>query len=89
MSLIVIVLDNTILNVALPTWRIKSEGGLGAPVSELRIVDSYVTVFADSFRTPEAWATASAATRRWSVGSGGIPGVRARQFRERLIATAR
>src|SRR5258706_13067045 len=47
-SLIVIVLDNTILNVALPTLaKIKSEGGLGASVSELQwIVDSYVIVFA-------------------------------------------
>jgi EmrB/QacA subfamily drug resistance transporter len=47
-SLIVIVLDNTILNVALPTLaKIKSQGGLGASVSELQwIVDSYVIVFA-------------------------------------------
>jgi len=47
-SLIVIVLDNTILNVALPTLaKIKSEGGVGASVSELQwIVDSYVIVFA-------------------------------------------
>jgi len=47
-SLIVIVLDNTILNVALPTLgKLKSEGGLHASVSELQwIVDSYVIVFA-------------------------------------------
>src|SRR5882672_12149862 len=47
-SLIVIVLDNTILNVALPTLaKVKSKGGLGASVSELQwIVDSYVIVFA-------------------------------------------
>src|SRR4051794_23880382 len=47
-SLIVIVLDNTILNVALPTLaKIKKDGGLGASVSELEwIVDSYVIVFA-------------------------------------------
>jgi EmrB/QacA subfamily drug resistance transporter len=47
-SLIVIVLDNTILNVALPTLaKIKSQGGLGASASELQwIVDSYVIVFA-------------------------------------------
>ena len=47
-SLVVIVLDNTILNVALPTLaKIKSEGGLGASASQLQwIVDSYVLVFA-------------------------------------------
>src|SRR5258707_5210927 len=47
-SLIVIVLDNAIVNVALPTLaKIKSNGGLGASVSELQwIVDSYVIVFA-------------------------------------------
>jgi EmrB/QacA subfamily drug resistance transporter len=47
-SLIVIVLDNTILNVALPTLaKIKSKGGLGASESELQwIVDGYVIVFA-------------------------------------------
>jgi EmrB/QacA subfamily drug resistance transporter len=47
-SLIVIVLDNTILNVALPTLaKIKAKGGLGASNSELQwIVDSYVIVFA-------------------------------------------
>jgi EmrB/QacA subfamily drug resistance transporter len=47
-SLIVIVLDNTILNVAIPTLaRAKAEGGLGATTSQLQwIVDSYVIVFA-------------------------------------------
>jgi EmrB/QacA subfamily drug resistance transporter len=47
-SLIVIVLDNTILNVAIPTMaRPASEGGLGATTSQLQwIVDSYVIVFA-------------------------------------------
>jgi EmrB/QacA subfamily drug resistance transporter len=47
-SLVVIVLDNTILNVALPTLaRVKSQGGLGASASQLQwIVDSYVIVFA-------------------------------------------
>jgi EmrB/QacA subfamily drug resistance transporter len=47
-SLIVIVLDNTILNVALPTLaRPVEEGGLGATTSQLQwIVDSYVIVFA-------------------------------------------
>src|SRR5438477_629995 len=48
LSLVVIVLDNTILNVALPTLaKAKSDGGLGASASELQwIVDSYVIVFA-------------------------------------------
>ena len=47
-SLVVIVLDNTILNVALPTMaHPTSEGGLGATASQLQwIVDSYTLVFA-------------------------------------------
>src|SRR5438270_13820454 len=48
LSLVVIVRDNTILNVALPTLaKLKSAGGLGASASQLQwIVDSYVIVFA-------------------------------------------
>src|SRR6187397_2006127 len=47
-SLIVITLDNTILNVALPTLaRQASDGGLGATASQLQwIVDAYTLVFA-------------------------------------------
>lgn len=47
-SLIVITLDNTILNVAIPTLaRPKADGGLSASASELQwIVDAYVIVFA-------------------------------------------
>ena len=47
-SLIVIVLDNTILNVALPTMaHTTGEGGLGASGSQLQwIVDAYTIVFA-------------------------------------------
>jgi EmrB/QacA subfamily drug resistance transporter len=47
-SLIVITLDNTILNVAIPTLaRPTSQGGLGASASELQwIVDAYTLVFA-------------------------------------------
>jgi EmrB/QacA subfamily drug resistance transporter len=47
-SLIVIVLDNTILNVAIPTLaKPASKGGLGASASELQwIVDAYTIVFA-------------------------------------------
>ena len=47
-SLIVIVLDNTILNVALPTLaHPTSQGGLGATASQLQwIVDAYTLVFA-------------------------------------------
>jgi EmrB/QacA subfamily drug resistance transporter len=48
LSLLVIGLDNTILNVALPTLaRPTAAGGLGASGSELQwIVDAYVLVFA-------------------------------------------
>ncbi|MCU1354134.1 MAG: drug resistance transporter [Acidimicrobiales bacterium] len=47
-SLVVIVLDNTILNVALPRLSgTTAEGGLGATASQLQwIVDSYTIVFA-------------------------------------------
>src|SRR5687768_7765887 len=47
-SLIVITLDNTILNVALPTLNQPvADGGLGASASQLQwFVDSYVIVFA-------------------------------------------
>jgi EmrB/QacA subfamily drug resistance transporter len=47
-SLVVIVLDNTILNVALPTLaKPPARGGLGASASQLQwMVDSYTLVFA-------------------------------------------
>ena len=47
-SLIVITLDNTILNVAIPTLaHTKGQGGLGATASQLQwIVDAYTLVFA-------------------------------------------
>ena len=47
-SLLVIVLDNTILNVALPTLaRPTAKGGLGASASQLQwMVDAYTIVFA-------------------------------------------
>src|SRR5215212_9411948 len=48
LSLMVIGLDNTILNVALPTLaKPTALGGLGAAASDLQwIVDSYTIVFA-------------------------------------------
>src|SRR6478672_9685672 len=47
-SLIVITLDNTILNVAIPTLaHPESQGGLGATASQLQwMVDGYILVFA-------------------------------------------
>jgi EmrB/QacA subfamily drug resistance transporter len=47
-SLVVIVLDNTILNVAIPTLaHPQAQGGLGATASQLQwIVDAYTLVFA-------------------------------------------
>ncbi len=47
-SLLVIVLDNTILNVAIPTLaKPRPVGGIGATASQLQwIVDSYTVVFA-------------------------------------------
>src|SRR4051794_22080215 len=48
LSLMVIGLDNTVLNVALPTLaKPKAFGGVGASASELQwIVDAYTIVFA-------------------------------------------
>jgi EmrB/QacA subfamily drug resistance transporter len=48
LSLLIIVVDNSILNVAIPTLaRSKAAGGLGASTSELQwIVDAYTLVFA-------------------------------------------
>jgi MFS family permease len=48
LSLLIIVVDNSILNVALPTLaRPESQGGLDATNSQLQwIVDSYALVFA-------------------------------------------
>ncbi len=47
-SLLVIIVDNSILNVAVPTLaRAKSEGGLGATNSQLQwMIDAYTLVFA-------------------------------------------
>jgi MFS family permease len=71
-SLIVITLDNTILNVALPTLaRPEAQGGLGATASQLQwIVDAYTLVFAwllltagslgdryGRYRPPRRWPT--------------------------------
>jgi EmrB/QacA subfamily drug resistance transporter len=55
-SLIVIIVDNSILNVALPTLsRSTDNGGLGAADSDLQwIVDSYVLVFAGLLLTAGA-----------------------------------
>jgi len=56
LSLIVIIVDNSILNVALPTLsKPTAEGGLGAVASDLQwIVDSYVLVFAGLLLTAGA-----------------------------------
>lgn len=56
LSLIVIVVDNTILNVAIPTLsKTRPHGGLGASDSDLQwIVDSYVLVFAGILLTAGA-----------------------------------
>lgn len=52
-SLVVIVLDNTILNVAIPTLaRPRLAGGLGASASDLQwVVDGYTVVFAGALLT--------------------------------------
>ena len=71
-SLIVIVLDNTILNVALP--RLSStaaEGGLGASQSQLQwIVDSYTIVFAGLLLTAGSIGDRFGRYRFLAVGLG-------------------
>jgi EmrB/QacA subfamily drug resistance transporter len=56
LSLVVIVVDNSILNVAVPTLaKPESQGGLGAGQSDLQwIIDSYVLVFAGLLLTAGA-----------------------------------
>ena len=55
-SLVIIIIDNSILNVALPTLsKSPARGGLGAADSDLQwIVDSYVLVFAGLLLTAGA-----------------------------------
>src|SRR4029450_11999912 len=55
-SLVVIIIDNSILNGALPTLsKSTANGGLGAADSDLQwIVDSYVLVFAGLLLTAGA-----------------------------------
>ena len=65
MSLLIVSVDNTILNVALPTIRTE----LDASSSQLQwIVDSYLLVFAVLLLIAGASATASAARRRSPPG---------------------
>ena len=77
MSLLIIVMDNTILNVAIPSLIVD----LGATNSQIQwIVDSYVLVFAgsaahDGQPVRPLWPQGSAATRhrpvRHRIGRGG------------------
>ena len=65
-SLLAIVIDNTIVNVALPTLV----RDLDANVSEFQwVVDAYTLVFAALSCWPARWAIASAAAARCSGGS--------------------
>ena len=79
-SLIVITLDNTILNVALPTLsRPVSQGGLGATASQLQwIVDAYTLVFAGLLLT--------AGKPRRPLRALPVPRRRPRDLRRRLGA---
>ncbi|HEY8545769.1 MAG TPA: MFS transporter, partial [Acidimicrobiales bacterium] len=79
LSLVVIVVDNSILNVALPTLaKPESEGGLAAGQSDLQwIVDSYVLVFAGLLLTAGAlgdrfgrYRALAAGLAVFGVGSG-------------------
>ena len=71
MSLLITGLDNTILNVAIPTLaKPVALGGLGATGSQLQwIVDSYVIVFAGLLLTRAASATGSVGTGASRSGS--------------------
>lgn len=71
-SLFVIVLDNTILNVAIPTLaRTKPAGGIGATASQLQwIVDSYTVVFAGLLLTAGSLGDRFGRYRSLGVGLG-------------------
>ena len=83
-SLLVISLDNTILNVALPTI----ERDLGASASDLQwIVDSYTLVFAGLLLTWAASGTASAAAgRSWPAWACSAPARFSRRWHGRRHA---
>ena len=59
LSLLIIVVDNSILNVALPTLaRPESQGGLDATTSQLQwMVDAYTLVFAGLLLTVDTMIT--------------------------------
>jgi EmrB/QacA subfamily drug resistance transporter len=69
-SVFVLVLDNSILNVALPTLaRPESEGGLGATTSQLQwIIDAYTLVFAGLLLTAGSLGDRFGRYRALSVG---------------------
>src|SRR3954468_18306617 len=71
-SLVVIVLDNTILNVALPTLAHPStQGGLGATASQLQwIVDAYTLVFAGLLLTAGSLGDRYGRYRCLAIGLG-------------------
>jgi EmrB/QacA subfamily drug resistance transporter len=69
-SLLVIIIDNSILNVTLPTLsKSTADGGLGAADSDLQwIVDSYVLVFAGLLLTAGALGDRFGRYRALTVG---------------------
>jgi EmrB/QacA subfamily drug resistance transporter len=71
-SLIVITLDNTILNVAIPTLAHPTgQGGLGASASQLQwIVDAYVLVFAGLLLTAGSLGDRFGRYRFLAIGLG-------------------
>ena len=73
-SLIVIILDNTILNVALPTLaHPTAQGGLGASASELQwIVDAYTLVFAGLLLTAGSLGDRFGRYRCLTIGLAGF-----------------
>ena len=73
-SLIVITLDNTILNVAIPTLaHPESQGGLGATASQLQwIVDAYILVFAGLLLTAGSLGDRFGRYRFLAIGLGDL-----------------
>src|SRR6266851_9335082 len=71
-SLLVIVLDNTVLNVALPTRaRSTARGGLGASTSELQwTVDAYTIMFAGLLLTAGSLGDRFGRYRSLAIGLG-------------------
>ena len=76
-SLIIVIVGNTVLNVALPTLQPVGQGGLGASNTEVQwIVDAYALVFAGLLFTAGALGDRFGRKGRSRPGSSCSPSAR-------------